>query len=301
VRTLAPFEIAYTIAQTDIPTISDYDGVTALTSTYIQDSFRNEFVNMATVDFATATTVRTGEDFILNQPVQVFYATNVSFAGSSQALPALSDLETMLEMYFTTQGDAYLTMLQGLQGNIFSTTSAFNYQQNTNSIEGTGGDGGSDSGDSTQSTAAKTAGIAVAAGAGGFVVLVTALMLYRRKHVSEEDENLEKHVNDVHGDGHMTVAGETIAGTISVDSRPLHHRPNAVEREARMKPQLSRDDPWGAGYENFSTPQFRTSSSSGHSSLEGGHDSDGSDSSQESGSGSDGSNQSPKQMENVDL
>lgn len=310
---MTPFEIAYTIAQTDIPSISDYDGVTAVTDRYISESFNEEFAGgPSIVSFIGSTTQRTGEDFNLNQPVQVFYLTNVSFPASSDTIPGIPELDNFLQEYFTGgNADVYLAALQALsaEDNLFGTTSAFTFSFNLNSQEPPGAS-------PTASDTAKTAGIAVAAAAGGFVVLITALVVARRRHLSEEEEGMMKYGED----GHMTVAGETFAGTISLDSRSvrrveagmmsssssgeedLHHRAQDDEDEDdgdnTCGANADDNSQWEGYAFNNSTPQFRNTSPTGTSSEEG-NVSDGSE-----GSGETVDTPRPssiRSLENVDI
>jgi len=221
----------------------------------------------------------------------------------ADVVPSVAELDNFLLDYFTTNGEVYLAALQALQDNIFATTSAFTFSFNTNSQERPGGGDGASP---TSTDTAKTAGIAVAAAAGGFVVLISAIMFARRRSAYEEDENLVKYVEE--HDGHMTVAGETYAGetyagTISLDSRSLHRT-----EEGGMSSECESADPsqW-EGYAHYGTrtPQFRTSSPTGTSGSSEGHESDESESSDVSGETSSGvssaSSQRRKIMENVDL
>jgi len=291
---LTPFEIRYTIAQTDIPGFTDYDGVTALTSRYINDHFFSVYAADPGVEFSESQTGRTGENFELGQPVQVFYQTNVTFAGSSAEIPSVSDLDASLEAAFTSMGEKYLEELQGLEMNIFSTTSSYEFlfvSESEDAPPAADGAGSLDAG--------TTAGIAVAAGAGAFVVLITAVVLHRRRQEADDNDRLVKYVEE--GDGHMTVAGETYAGTISVDSRSVKRRDEEYNSTGEAD-DAAADALWDAGETEYSH-QFRTSLFSSPKTSDDGHDSDGSNGSSGASSNDSGSSTSttPRQMAEVDL
>lgn len=262
------FEISYTIDQQQIPTTTDYDGLTSATSSYLQSAFQQYFLSFPAVLFSSSLTLRTNQVFNLNQPVIVDFNTTVTFSPGSQQ-PAVSELDGVVNTAFTTNNANYLAVLTGLQGNIFSTTTVATFSPLVLSSEKSS---------TTTAAAAKTAGIAVAAGAGAFIVLVGAIMVHRRRGDSTQDDETLRKFNE---DGHMTVAGDTFVGTLSLDSG----------RHA--------DDDGGApsneweGFAKYSTAKYRTNSPTS------GNESDGTDGSD----GLDGTNsEKPRRtLETVDL
>lgn len=257
------FEIAYTVSQTEIPTSADYDGLTELTSAYLNQTFRDAAVNLPQVIFVSSLTMRTGQDFNLNQPVLVQYNTTATFDNAG-TIPTSSELDTILNFAFVANAANYQTQLASLQSNIFSTTTTFTFSQSVQSTEK----------DSSTSTAAKTAGIAVAAGAGAFILLIGAIAVHRNRRGNSEDDSS---IHKFHEDGHMTVAGDTYAGTLSLDSGRQHTEEDGLP-----------SGDW-EGFAKYSTAEYRTNSPSS------GNDSD-------SGESSDGSTEQPQRtLENVDL
>lgn len=236
-----PYEVAFTIIQTDIPRTEDYDGLTAFTSGYLEGVF--DVSLGSTYDFVASDTSRITEVFELNMPVRVAFNTSVTVDTSAGGgIPSQSELDAILNQVFVTGAADYISALGELQGNIFSTTSEITFSQLMQ----------------TTSSTAKTAGIAVGASAAAFAVLIGAVVLHRRRSQVDED-NAPPGGKFVDTDGHMTVAGDTFAGTLSMDSHTVEEGGSQWE-----------------GYATYRTAEYRASSET-H-----GSDSEASDSSEQS-------------------
>jgi len=326
----SPFQLQYSLDQFRIPQISDYAGVTDLTDQFMDGVFKTVFQGTG-VDYVSSNISRAGQNFLLNQPVQVFYNTTVSFGPSSSQIPQPTEINSIVALAFSFnnslgQGPQYLSLLATLpSGNIFSTTYAVTYiagvgtksMPNTEQSSGGGtrgggsataegttsggtnviGGGGSNgtSGSSgtslTMTSAAKAAGIAVAAGAGVFIVIVAAVMTARRRETYEFDE-MGKYL---HEDGQVTVTEETV--TTSGDSQTQQRSATALgagNGAALGSGSVTEDaeSPTALGIP-YSTPTYRTASPS--DSLEEGQESDASNPSSEN------SSPSTKHLETVDL
>jgi len=207
---------------------ADYVGVTEMTAAFLDDFFTGAVSGQPSIDFLYSTTVYYDREFVILQYIDVYYNTSLFFAQGS-VIPTQGEINAGVQAAFTTEpfASVYLSALANLQNNIFSTTSsytfAFEASNPTEALEG--GDGGDPAGSGEPAGESDppitTAGIAAAAGAGAFVVLISAVMIHRRRrNASFDDEaSVVKYLD--HEDGHMTVAGETAAGTLSVDSRTV--------------------------------------------------------------------------------
>lgn len=270
---ISPWEITYTVDTGSIPLDDDYAALTEATSDYLDGYFASYFEIIGNIDFISSTTVKISDQFVLNQPIIVGFSAIALFSETSQTIPSTTDMNSLLAQAFAGDGyTAYLSVVQSLSNTLFSTTSEFSFTQAAQSSE-------------QESTTAKTAGIAAAAAAGAFAIVMGVLMFHRRRATQDEDDfyNPQK-VHD--GDGHMTVAGETIgetiAGTMSLESRSLYNTEDGVPEGA---------DSWEGYQQHYSTAAYRTDSPIDD---ELGHDSDESER-------SDDSDASPRYMENVAL
>jgi hypothetical protein len=275
-RMTTPFTISYTLDLFRVPSDTDYTGVTALTGTFLETYFKQYFSNVTTVHFTTSVTSRMGETFNgPTQPLSVEYNSTLSFKSDSASIPTTSELDRLVANAFAASGGQalYLTQLRALTiNNLFQSTTAITFAQGVTKAASPSGNGSAISG---SLSAATTAGLAVAAGAGAFILLAAGIMVVRRRG-GDEREQLGKYTD---GDGHMTVSGDTYTGAASMDSQSIQQA-GVEHRQAGS---------W-ANQSHFSASSHRPHSPAG---LEEGCESD--------ESGPDSPPVSPRQMSSIDL
>lgn len=126
---MEPYFVLYDIQQTRIPLLSDYDELTAFTSSYLDNYFRFIFDVSVEIEYVKSTTALQGSEFRLAQAVRIDYTTNVTFTSTS-LIPGTSELESMIIGAFEgANGEMYAAAVAaGLSpNNIFSTTSTISY------------------------------------------------------------------------------------------------------------------------------------------------------------------------------
>ena len=131
IQLLSPYNVFYQIEQTRIPSISEYAELATFTDAYLNDYFNSIFAG-TTIIFLSSITNITGSEFRLGQPVRVDYNTTMVFGFQSQMIPDLAELDARLASAFEgTNGEAFAAAVAaGVDpANIFSTTSAINFQE----------------------------------------------------------------------------------------------------------------------------------------------------------------------------
>jgi hypothetical protein len=226
-----------------------------MTSAYLQQIFTAAASQEPGTIFITSDTIITNQSFTLNTPVVVFYGSVLTFGPGN--VPTVSEIDSLITASFTQNAAAYQAQLTALTNNIFSTTTSFNFTTSAPPpVE-------SQENGSTPMSASKTAGIVAGAGAGAFLLLIGGIMIHRGRQGAEDDDEGNLVRKD---DGHMTVAGETFAGTMSMDSAARH---SSDEEGAGP---IDRSE-WEA-YAKYSTAEYRNTSPDSS-----GNESDGSDNS----------------------
>jgi hypothetical protein len=224
-----------------------------MTSDYLQRIFAAASSQAPGTVLETSTTSITNQSFTLNMPVAVDWSSILTFGPGS--VPTIDDIDKLITASFTQNSFAYQAQLAALTNNIFSTTTSFNFTSSAPAVQS------QEQPQSSSLSAAATASIAVAAGAGAFLLLIGGLMIHRRKEEIEDDDDANVVQKD---DGHMTVAGDTLAGTMSINSGA---RQLSEEEEAGP---IERSE-WEA-YAKYSTAEYRKTSPNSS-----GNESDGSD------------------------
>lgn len=166
--------MSYTIVQTDIPRIPEYEELTDVTANYLEVFFAGNFDVFPTISYTFSTTERTGQRFELNRPVMVQFNTTLSFAADSETVPSVSDVNAIITEAFVGQVEVYIAQLQAMN-NIFATTTEVSFEQIQQSQEKPTTSSSSDS--------YLTKTIAIAAGAGAaaaLLILVVSLSRERR-------------------------------------------------------------------------------------------------------------------------
>jgi hypothetical protein len=229
-----------------------------MTAAYLEQIFAA--ASTSETVFLTSTTTITNQSFVLNQPVLIGWSAVLSFGPGT--VPSMQEVDDLISASFTTNSDAYQAQLAALTSNIFSTTMSFNFTSSAPppvmSQE--------EQPQATTLSATQTAGIAAAAGAGAFLLLIGGIMIHRKRQGEEDEDEDGNQVRK--DDGHMTVAGDTYAGTLSMDSGA---RQSSDEEGAGP---IERSE-WEA-YAKYSTAEYRNTSPNSS-----GNESDGSDGSDE--------------------
>ena len=122
--TASPFTIAYTVASAGSPSPSDYEGLVALTSDYLEEAF---MASPTTAElFLMSSTTITNRTFAPDAPVAVHFSTTLTFfPGTVPSLPAIDRL--IRTSFAAGSGEAYQARLAGLASNLFSTTTSFTF------------------------------------------------------------------------------------------------------------------------------------------------------------------------------
>jgi hypothetical protein len=223
--TLDLYALLYSVDAFRLPQQTEVDALVDLTESYLDEFFTIVFDSSGLAELEGTTTVEDETIVRFGQPVQIRYLTDLTFASSSQ-IPPIGELNGLLASAFRGDNlDTYETLVQGLpQSNIFSTTTAVEFSELSASAEAEA---------ASPTSSATTSGIAAAAGAGAFFIVVAGLVLYRRREVGADDG---KYL-DGDGDGHMTVAGETYAGS-SLDSQSgIHQTSRFCDGESIVSPK----------------------------------------------------------------
>ena len=203
---VTPYSIFYTIEQTRIPTLDDYSELGMFTSDYLNVYFQVIFAEDPAAGFVSSITEVTGSDFRLGQPTRVDFATNLSFAASSESVPSVADLDTLLRSAFEGENAAtYSTAVSaGLEAtNIFSTTTQITFDSSLT--------------DSTGRRVGIVAGITTFA----FLLLLGGAVIYRSR---EEDEEMEVKLLDISGQN--TVSDGTYSDDATLET---HEQTNRLE------------------------------------------------------------------------
>jgi hypothetical protein len=228
-----------------------------MTSAYLDQIF--QAASTSETVFLTSATTITNQSFVLNQPVVIDWSSVLTFGPGT--VPSVQEIDALISASFTANSAAYQAQLAALTSNLFSTTTSFNFTSSApppvQSQE--------QPPQATTLNATQTAGIAAAAGAGAFLLLIGGIMIHRKRQSDDEDEDGNEVRKD---DGHMTVAGDTYAGTLSMDSGA---RQSSDEEGAGP---IDRSE-WEA-YAKYSTAEYRNTSPNSS-----GNESDGSEGSDE--------------------
>lgn len=195
---VTPYSIFYTIEQTRIPTLDDYSGLGMFTSEYLNVYFQVIFAEDSAAAFVSSVTEVTGSDFRLGQPTRVDFTTTLSFAASTETLPSVADLDTLLRSAFEGENAAtYSTALSaGLEAtNIFSATTQITFDSSL--TDGTG----------------RRVGIVTGITTFAFLLLLGGAVIYRSR---EEDEEMDAKLLDI--SGHNTVSDGTYSDDATLET-----------------------------------------------------------------------------------
>jgi hypothetical protein len=251
--TMADYWLSYELTSTDAPTSAMQLELEKVTADYVKNFFESNFAMSSVIHFTGATTSLLSSTYpeYPTPPAKVRFQTELDFAASS-GHPQVSESEAGPSQYddalrIAFEGDnakSYLNIVMLLpEGNVYRTATSVSFehesfteqtakmvtvpspQLTTGTIAETsaGGLPGAPFANTSTTTTSgiNTAGIAAAAGAGFFVLLVAGLVVYRNKR-SEQDVRVSKYLSD--DDGHITVAEETYTGASSNDSQSCIHQ-----------------------------------------------------------------------------
>jgi hypothetical protein len=236
---LEEFSLLYTVDDVRLPLDTETAELGELTSSYLNDYFEILFDTSNLVSFLSSNTAITDTFIRFGQPIRVFYQTTISFAPES-VIPPTNDLNSFVEGAFSgTNLETYLTEVQTTlpESNFYASTVSIEYMvvepqairdSETDDTEGnaedTTGDGGS-------GAKIATPAVATAAGAGVVMILMVGILVYQRRNVDDDDNDVSpmgKFLTEGE-DGHITVAGETYEGGSSQDSAS-HYAPDDPTR-----------------------------------------------------------------------
>jgi hypothetical protein len=240
---LTPYTLSYTISTTTPPLPSMLDELTLLTDTYLDEFFRFNF-GSGSVVFNEAQTIRVGFEFPFfpTPPAEVDYETTTLFFPAA-IVPSAQELDTALAAAFQgTPLQEYLDIVRNLPDpNFFNSVTDIDFQL-TSEVAGRAVDNSTvlpsatpqdafdlplfpTTGNTDQSGGGP--GIALAAGAGVLTLALAGFFVYRRR--SDQGEEAGKFLDH---DGHMTVAGDTYLGTLSMDSRSQSQTHHSVSQSS---------------------------------------------------------------------
>lgn len=103
--TLNPYEIAYVIVQTDIPTSEEIHAAVNATKQYLYSTFDVLYPSMTGFE-----TMLIATNFVINAPYEIEYRSTIRLEMGS-AVPSLDDLNAQLQEVFTLSKGAYLASL----------------------------------------------------------------------------------------------------------------------------------------------------------------------------------------------
>jgi hypothetical protein len=220
------------------------DELTLLTDTFLDEFFRFNF-GSGSVVFNRAETVRVGFEFPFfpTPPAEVDYETTTLFFPAA-ILPSAQELDTALAAAFQgTPLQEYMDIVKNLPDpNFFNSVTDIDFQL-TSDVAGRAVDNSTALNPTTPQdtfptlpvfpTTGKTdpsgggPGIALAAGAGVLTLALAGFFVYRRR--SDQGEEAGKFLDH---DGHMTVAGDTYLGALSMDSRSQSQTHHSVSQSS---------------------------------------------------------------------
>jgi hypothetical protein len=213
---LAPYDILYTLNVLRIPNLQDYRGVSDITEEYLGEFFDGVLGLSEDIIYTGSTTEIKDRSFLLGQPIGVTYNTTIYLSRMSALIPSDEELNALLMSAFRGgQNAQYVETVQSLPpANLFSGTSEAEFAQETRTTAT-----GRTAESAGESSNTQRAGVASAAAAGAFVLLLTGVAMYRRR--STDDDPVGKFLDN---DGHVTVADDTYIGGSSLDSQSgIHH------------------------------------------------------------------------------
>jgi hypothetical protein len=225
---LLSYQLLYTIDQFRLPLPSEFETVGDLTKAFIN----NYFGTIYPTTLLSAETVLVDGNFNFGAPVDMLYNTTLMFSPGSE-FPPEDQLNTELEAAFTGDSMAsYLAIIQELPpSNIFETTSLVEFQRPAppsplfeNSARDSSISVSSSTGEVKgffTNPIVQYTGIAMAAGAACFVIIVTGLLLQDRRTTPNSRKPGDGGNRNVGRAGSMSVTGHTVELSSSTDSRSV--------------------------------------------------------------------------------
>lgn len=193
----SPFSVFYTIEQTTIPTTIEINELAVFTNSYLTVFLQAAYEASGQILLLESSTVLTGQQFLIGQPVQVDYNSTLTFAPTSPIVPTVEEVTVILASAFAgTNGEAHIQTLRAdlSPENIFATTSQLTFQPIVASTNGT-------------SRARVIAGsVSVVA----VILMIAVVGVYRRKGYQPiEETKMEQ----------MTLGGDSTCDDHTVDSQ----------------------------------------------------------------------------------
>eukprot|EP00522_Entomoneis_paludosa_P015004 CAMPEP_0172458238 /NCGR_PEP_ID=MMETSP1065-20121228/26533_1 /TAXON_ID=265537 /ORGANISM="Amphiprora paludosa, Strain CCMP125" /LENGTH=249 /DNA_ID=CAMNT_0013212389 /DNA_START=73 /DNA_END=822 /DNA_ORIENTATION=- len=127
---LQEYEVLYTLEQTRFALPSEYEEVTSVTVSYVNDTFFDAFDSAPLVKFRGIETEQVGQDFSFGDPVVIFYQTTLTFTQDSM-VPEESELNQILADSFLPPNDEVYRLLlvdSLVDPNLFLSTSVIGFQ-----------------------------------------------------------------------------------------------------------------------------------------------------------------------------
>jgi hypothetical protein len=257
---MADYSLSYELTGKDAPTAAMQLELEKVTADYVKNFFESNFAMSSVIHFTGATTSMLSSTYPgydeLEQEEQetakVLFQTALDFASSS-GHPEVAESESGPSQYddalrIAFEGDnaqSYLYIVKLLpEGNVYRTATSVSFEHEPfadetaivsaptlmagtvglNTITETAGLPGAPNANTSTTTTSgiNSAGIAAAAGAGFFVLLVAGMVVYRNKR-SDDGGRVSKYLNE-DDCGHLTVAEETYTGASSNDSQSCIHQ-----------------------------------------------------------------------------
>ena len=222
---LTNFELAYTVADTRMPDMNQYDELEAATQPFLDNYMMDRFSSQNEAVLLYFRPERVSGRWMIDSPIMVEWKASAFFDPSSTTTPSVETLDLVLSEAFEEEDslDAYLKVLKRLPANnVFSTTTSLGSEPADSSTTRSTG-GGSDG---------TSAAAIAAAGAAGLTVLAAGVILLKR-HRSQDSSgpSFKKLGRGKRFRGDATVAGETYAGetydgTVSVSAASRYSKDN---------------------------------------------------------------------------
>jgi hypothetical protein len=174
---------------------------------YLEGFMEEQFENAELTELEEFLTIFTGENsFNFGEPIHIDYDSSALFAVFPTAIPSVEMLDITLSTAFKGENlNGFIGMLQSLPSqNVFSTTVFVNQTEAGEMMM-------APSSTSSLKRQRMNTAAGVVAGAAG-IALLAAGLVYHRRQQEQEGGDVDKPIDE-----NFTVAGETYAGTWSLD------------------------------------------------------------------------------------
>lgn len=216
------YQVRYIFDQVVIPSTSEVEAVTTITSSYLSSFFAPRFPELITLE-----TENIDSRFVLMQPYEMNFTSSAIFPEDAMSIPPVAELDLVLMSAFTGNNqNVYIDLLSRLPAsNVFSMTTEIMFDLAAVERSGVHDDFPLERKSGNNSKKSKTqessghrpnmVAIGTSAGAGAFVALILAAMhiRYRKRRARQGGvDGLEKGGEEFDDVAHLTVAGDTYRG-----------------------------------------------------------------------------------------